>query len=285
MVIPGITTITFIVMKRFIVIFSALCLLLSCSNPKPAEPGTTVIPTVLAINYSVVGYLPHDTNSFTEGLLVHNGQLFESTGHPPDNGLPQTRSLFGTVDIKTGEIDVKAEIDKIKYFGEGISFFNNKVYQLTLTTRVGFIYDASTFKKLGEFAFPNKEGWGLTTDGTNLIMSDGTGNLSYLDPVTLKTIRTLAVTNNGIAADSLNELEYIKGYVYANVWLTNSIVKIDTVTGKIVGMLDLGSLVFEARNKYPGSLELNGIAYDSIADKIYVTGKLWPNIYEIKFQH
>ncbi len=117
------------------------------------------------------------------------------------------------------------------------------------------------------------------------MMSDGTGTLTWLDPVTLKNIKTLRITNNGIPADSLNELEYIRGYIYANVWLSGNIVKIDTASGKVVGVLDLSSLNFEAKSKYPNALEMNGIAYDEAADKIYVTGKLWPNIYQIAFTH
>ena len=268
--------------------FLSLALFLcGCGNsqsPAVYNPAVQVASTP-SINYAVVSYLPHDTNSFTEGLFVHNGQLFESTGHPPGEGLPQTRSLFGIVNMQTGIIDVKGEIDKLKYFGEGIAIIKNQLYQLTLSTNIGFIYDATTFKKLRQFSFANKEGWGLTTDGKDLMMSDGTGTLTWLDPVTLKNIKTLRITNNGIPADSLNELEYIRGYIYANVWLSGNIVKIDTASGKVVGVLDLSSLNFEAKSKYPNALEMNGIAYDEAADKIYVTGKLWPNIYQIAFTH
>ena len=272
-------------MKHNIVVLFALVFLFDCNNsPQPVKPVTEA-PVIPVLNYSVSAYLPHDTNSFTEGLLVHNGRLFESTGHPPDDDLPQTRSLFGITDIKTGKIDVKAELDKYKYFGEGIAILNNKIYQLTLTNKVGYIYDATSFKKQGEFAFANKEGWGLTTDGVNLIMSDGTGSLTYLDPTTLKAVKTLPVAKNGIAVDSLNELEYIKGFIYANVWLTNTIIKINPANGEVTGIIDLNSLTAEAKNKYPGALELNGIAYDALADKTYVTGKIWPNIYQIAFPH
>jgi len=255
-----------------------------CNNT-PTNPVAPVSPVTAVINYAVTGYIPHDTTSFTEGLLVHNGQLYESTGHPPEDNLPQTRSLFGVVDMQTGKIKVKAEIDKAKYFGEGISFFGNRLYQLTLSPKVGFVYDTTDFKKLGEFTFPGKEGWGLTTDGTSLIMSDGTGTLYYLEPSTLKTVKTVTVSENGAPADSLNELEYINGYIYANVWLTNTIVKIEPGTGNIVGRLDFTSLVNEAKTKYPASLELNGIAWDAQSDKVYVTGKLWPTIYQVQFAH
>jgi len=257
----------------------------SCNNsPAPVDnPGVTA--SAYNINYSVAAYLPHDTNSFTEGLLVHNGKLYEATGHAPDNDQPQTRSLFGIVDMKTGKIDVKAEIDKAKYFGEGISFFGNRLYQLTLSPKVGFVYDTAGFKKLSEFTFPGKEGWGLTTDSTHLIMSDGTGILYYLDPLTLQMTKALNVFDNGAATDSLNELEYINGYIYANVWLTNTIIKIEPATGNVVGKLNLTSLAEEAKSKYPGVLEMNGIAYDAQTDKIYITGKMWPTIYQVQFKH
>lgn len=272
----------------FISAVTVLLFLTGCNgcNNTPENPVSPAEqPAIPAINYAVTGYIPHDTNSFTEGLLVHNGQLYESTGYPAEDNLPQTRSLFGAVDMQTGKINVKAELDKTKYFGEGIAFFGNRMYQLTLSPKIGFIYDTAGFKKLGEFTFPGNEGWGLTTDGTSLIMSDGTSTLYYLEPVTLKTVKTLTVTGKGAPAGQLNELEYINGYIYANVWLTNTIVKINPANGNIMGQLDFTSLVNEAKAKYPGIRELNGIAWDAQSDKIYITGKLWPTIYEVKFAH
>ena len=258
----------------------------SCNNGTRDTPATesekVADNTPPSINYSVVQVLPHDTASFTEGLLVHDGQLYESTGTEP--GMPQSRkSLFGIVDPKTGKINAKAELDRNKYFGEGIVFLKDKVYQLTWTTKVGFIYDAKSFKKTGEFNIPVKEGWGMTTDGTNLIMSDGSSNISYVDPATFRLVRIVGVTDNNGPVSNINELELINGFLYANQWQTNYILKIDPSSGKVVGRLDLTSLVNEAKNKYVTSDTLNGIAYDSSTGKIYVTGKLWPNIYEIKF--
>jgi glutaminyl-peptide cyclotransferase len=235
------------------------------------------------INFTVKEILPHDTLSFTEGFLFHEGQLFESTGSPEN--IPYTKSVFGPVDLKTGKIDAKVELNRNAFFGEGIIFLKGKVYQLTYKNQLGFIYDAKTFKKTGEFNYSNKEGWGLTTDGTNIIMSDGTNILTYLDPATLKPVKTLGVSENGYAADYLNELEYINGFIYANIWTTNNIAKIDPASGKIVGKLDLVSLTHEARTKYTNASELNGIAFNAAENKIYVTGKLWPNIYEINFPH
>lgn len=270
--------------KTLLPIFVITFLLFGCIGGGNNSGNTsTTKATTTVIGYVCVNSYPHDTTSFTEGFLVNNGQIYESTGASSD--LPQTRSLFGIVDLTTGKIDKKVEIDRVKYFGEGIAFLNGKVFQLTYKTKVGFVYDATTYKKLGEFTFPSQEGWGLTTDGTNLIMTDGTNILTYLDPNTLSAIKTISVTENGYSTDNLNEMEYINGYIYANIWNTNTIVRINPSDGKIVGKLDLTSLANEAKNIYPGSLEMNGIAYDSIKDRILVTGKLWPKIYEIKFSH
>ncbi len=268
-------------LKKLIFILLIVVSLCGCNGGKDKTNNNTTTTYITPdIEYSYIKSYPHDTNSFTEGFLIHEGKLYESTGATQD--LPQTRSLFGVVDLATGKIETKVEIDKVKYFGEGITFLNGKVYQLTYQTKIGFIYDATTFKKLGEFTFPSKEGWGLTTDGTNLIMSDGTDVLTYLNPNTLKVVKTISVTENGYVKYYVNELEFIKGYIYANLFTTNTIVKINPSDGKIVGKIDFTSLANEANTLYPGSLEMNGIAYDSLTDKIYITGKLWPKIYEIK---
>jgi len=252
----------------------------SSDNTAPEVRGVESAPI---INYAVVATYPHDSTSFTEGLLYHNGKLFESTGSPEN--IPVTRSLVGEVDLQSGKINARVELDRKKYFGEGISFLNNKLYQLTYLNNQGFIYDEGTFKPLGEFKFPGREGWGMTTDSSHLIMSDGTSKLFYLDPSNFKTVKTLDVTWNNMPVDSLNELEFVKGYLYANRYTYNYILKIDTANGNIVGRLDLNSLVMEATNKYPLSLELNGIAYDPALDRFLVTGKLWPLIYAISFGH
>jgi len=257
----------------------------SCrNNSKSRETNAPQISSNIAlISYSVPNYFPHDTTLFTEGFLFHNGELFESTGSPGD--LPQTKSLIGTDNLTTGKFSKKIELDKTKYFGEGIAFLNNKLYQLTYKNQTGFIYDADTFKKIGQFKYSNSEGWSLTTDGKNLIMSDGTSKLTFLDTSSLTPVRILNVTENGISQDSLNELEFIKGFIYANVWMSNFILKINPSSGAIVGKLDLSILTRDARNKNVKADVLNGIAYDSISDKIYVTGKMWPNIYQINFNH
>lgn len=229
----------------------------------------------------MTNFFPHDTTLFTEGFLFRDGLLYESTGSPD---FPRTKSMIGTMNLVTGKFDKRIELDK-KYFGEGISFANGKLFQLTYKNQIGFIYDAKSFKKIGEFKYNNLEGWSLTTNGKDLIMSDGTSNLTIIDPGSCKPIRTLSVTQNGLPVDLLNELEYIKGFIYANVWQSNFILKINPGNGKVIGKLDLSSLTLEAKNKNPNADVLNGIAYDSAADKIYVTGKMWPGIYQLNFPH
>jgi glutamine cyclotransferase len=273
------------ILNKSVFILSVL-LLFSCGPEKPVEknipveenPPAKVTP---AIKWSRVGDSPHDTVSFTEGFLFHNQQLFESTGSP--DYLPQTRSLFGPVDLKTGKIEKKAELDRNRYFGEGIAFINGKIIQLTYRTQIAFIYDEKNYRNMGQFSYYSREGWGLTTNGKELIMSDGSNSLTFIDPNNYQTTKTILVSENNLAVDYLNELEYIKGYIYANVWMSNSIVKIDPESGEVVAKMDLSDLAQEAKKLYPGSLEMNGIAYDSLSGKIMVTGKMWPKIYEIKF--
>lgn len=267
----------------YILLLVAL-LFASCEPEKPIEkksenniPATKTTPV---INYSLVNTLPHDSTCFTEGFLFHNGELFESSGAP--DHIPYTRSMFGVVDQKNGRITVKGELDRNKYFGEGIVVLKDKLYQLTWQGQTGFIYDVKTFKNIGTFNYMSKEGWGLTTDGKDLIMSDGTNVLTFLNPDNFQITKTLLVSENNYAADYLNELEYINGFIYANVWMTNFIVKIDPETGNILGKMDLADIAADAKKKNPSSLEMNGIAFDSISKKILVTGKMWNNIYEIK---
>src|SRR5579872_727836 len=164
-----------------LLVFSALAACNHVGGNSPETVGSSTDNVPPTIDYSVMKLLPHDTTAFTEGLLFHDGQLYESTGTEAD--MPESRkSLFGVIDTGTGKIRPKVVLDRNKYFGEGIAFIDGKVYQLTYKTKVGFIYDAATYRKLGEFTFPSAEGWGMTTNGVNLIMSDGTSNITYLDP-------------------------------------------------------------------------------------------------------
>lgn len=273
--------------KRYYFLILITLFIVSCETPTIEGPEDKVhdkgevTPVTPVINYELINTLPHDSTSYTEGLLFNNGEMYESTGATPE--LPQTRSLFGSVNLKTGKIMVKAELDKNKYFGEGICFLNGKVFQLTYKNQIGFIYDAKTFKPKGQFSYLSKEGWGMTTDGKSIIMSDGSNNLTFLNPETYQINKTLSVSENNFAVDNLNELEYIKGFIYANIYTTHKIVKINIETGNVVAKMDIEDLFLNAQKRYPYAKETNGIAYDSIQNKTYVTGKMWPCIYEIKF--
>ena len=255
-----------------------LLLLCTCNKQKPSEHVNEKESTPY-LNISYIDEYPHDTDAFTEGLLFHKGKLFESTGA---TSLPQTRSLFGEVNLETGKIEVKVELDREKYFGEGITFLNGRVFQLTYKSRTGFVYDEQTYQKIREFTIPSKEGWGLTTNGSILIMSDGTDKLTFLDPISLSVSKEIYVKENDYAVHNLNELEYVDGYIYANVWMTNEIIKIDSKDGKVVGRIDLTAYVKDAKNSFHDSLEMNGIAYNPERESFFITGKLWPKIYEIK---
>jgi glutamine cyclotransferase len=275
-------------LKRCTPLLPLLVLAIACHDTASSgnstsidEPATDNAPAT--ISYTVLNATPHDTNSYTEGFLFHDGKLYESSGAPEDD--PNTRSMFGEVDRATGKVTVRAELDRKTYFGEGISFLNGKVYQLTWTNRVGFIYDAKTFRKIGQFNIPGNEGWGMTTDGKDLILSDGTSNIVYMDPVSFKTVRTISVRDNNGPVGNINELEYIKGSIYANVYLTTEIIRIDPATGMVTGKADFSRLDKEAKMKYPRADYLNGIAYDSTENKVYITGKLWPNIYEVRLNN
>ena len=277
-------------MNRFLILIPLIFSLSSaCTNSSSSSANSgSVAETAVSneppvITYTILNATPHDQNSYTEGLLIHDGKLYESSGAPAEH--ENTRSIVGIVDPSTGNIAVKAELDKKVYFGEGISILNNKLYQLTWTNNKGFIYDLKNFKKTGEFSFPSKEGWGMTTDGTSLIMSDGTSNLTFLDPVTFKTNRILGVTDNNGPVGNINELEWVSGNILANIYQTPYIIRIDPNSGKVIGKADFSNLVNEVKLKSPDVDYMNGIAYDSAKNKIYITGKLWPNIYEVKLNN
>lgn len=272
-------------MTRFLPVLFIIILITSCNNERTSRLHSQNKDTngLSLIKYTITNTYPHSIESYTEGLIFHDDKLFESTGSPED--YPNTRSVIGSVNLKTGEIDVKVEIDRNKYFGEGILFFKNKLYQLTYKNQLGFIYDAKDFKQIGTFSYTNKEGWGMTTDGNSIIMSDGTNFITYWDPDSLKVIKKLNITYNGSSALYANELEFINGFIYANIWTTNYIAKIDPLNGKIVGLVDLTTLFLKARKGNPQSEATNGIAYDSKRNEIFVTGKFWPFIFEIRFQN
>ena len=271
-------------MKQIASIFLASIFLFSCGGSDTDsgngggnnDVGISAPPVV---PFSIVNEFPHDTGSYTEGLTFYNGQLYESTGASPT--VSNSGTWIGHIDIATGKITKKVDLGD-DWFGEGVTFLHDKVYQLTYQTKKGFVYDAKTFKKLKEFTFNSAEGWGLTNDGTNLIMSDGTSSLSFLDPDSLKLLNVISVTDNNGPVGNINELEYINGSIYANQWLTPYILKIDPASGKVVGRMDFTQLIGQVQNQFPVAEEFNGIAYDSTTQKVFVTGKKWPKLYEIK---
>jgi glutaminyl-peptide cyclotransferase len=231
-------------------------------NSAPAE-----IPVAY---YEVVHTYPHDASAFTEGLFYLNGFLYESTGLVGE-------SYVRKVQIETGEIVQQHKIPP-QYFGEGIVNWKDRLVQLSYQTQVGFVYDLNSFEQKSEFKYPG-EGWALTQDGKRIIMSDGTPELRFLDPDTLQETGRLTVTTDGVPRKDINELEWVKGEIYANVWHTDLIARIDPKSGKVVGWINLVGL-------WPGSdnneKTLNGIAYDAEHDRLFVTGKKWPNLFEIR---
>lgn len=279
------------IMKPYLLLALSGLFISSCGNNDTGSSTTTNSTTEAApplIGYSVINTLPHDTSFYTEGFELHDGTLYESSGSgsaEPDSETVLFPSAFGAVDSKTGKVAIKASLDNKKYFGEGITFFGNKVYQLTWKNQQGFVYDAKTFKKLGEFSYTG-EGWALTHDSTHLIMSDGSSNLRIIDPSSIpgaiKVVNILGVTDNNGPVGDINELEYANGFIYANQYRTNYILKIDPSNGKVLAKMDMSKLDAEARAKHPNAEVLNGIAFNPANGTFYVTGKNWPLIYEIR---
>jgi len=223
----------------------------------------------------VVHAYPHDTSAFTEGLFYLNGYLYESTGL-------EQHSTIRKVRLDTGQVLRKIDIPA-QYFGEGIVNWNGHLVSLTWKSHIGFVFDLATFKLQRQFHYTG-EGWALTQDGKQIIMSDGTSELRLLDPGTLKETRRIQVTLDGKPISNVNELEWVKGEIYANVWQTNWIVRIDPATGHVVGLINLAGLLSPA-DQVPGQTDvLNGIAYDAKGDRLFVTGKNWPKLFEIRLR-
>ena len=223
--------------------------------------------------YQIVKTYPHDRSAFTQGLQYVDGVLYEGTGQTGQSGLRKVK-------LETGEVLQQQPLDR-KYFGEGITVFGDQIFQLTWQSEIGFVYDKASFKQLKTFTYTG-EGWGLTHDGARLIMSDGDprGALRFFDPKTLKETGRLVIKDNGLPVGNLNELEYVKGEVLANIWQTHRIARISMKTGTVTAWIDLSGLLDP--REAAGVDVLNGIAYDAAGDRLFVTGKYWPKLFEIK---
>lgn len=246
-------------------------------NTTTSKPATdNIIP---AISLSLIKTYPHDTASFTQGLVVYKGQLYEGTGGAAYDVVGSKFSRLMKINLETGKAEKSLDLDP-KYFGEGITILNDTVYQLTWRENKAFAYTLPDFKKVKEFDITT-EGWGITTNGKELIVTDGTGNLYFYEPSTFKLLHTQSVTFNGELAYNLNELEYIDGFIYANVWQQPYILKIDPNNGLITGRIDISDIWERLNSKEPNNVP-NGIAYDADTKKIYITGKKWPELYEVQ---
>lgn len=271
-------------MKKYSAIL-ALVILAACNNNTGDKDDTKYIDTTVTtsaiptISYNVIAEYPHDTSAYTQGLEFHNGKLYEGTGDF------ETSSLRIT-DYKTGKVERKHVMGTDSIFGEGITIFKGKIYQLTWTSHIVYVYDVNNIDKpIKTFNWPY-EGWGITNNGTDLIISDGTAKLFFVNADDFRLKSTISVTENGSPVYALNELEYVDGFVYSNIWQKDKIVKIDPASGFVVGKMDFTNMKekYFADKIVPERTDvLNGIAYDSATKKFLVTGKRWPKMFELKF--
>jgi len=250
--------------RRFSLLVSLLCAVTSSTVAKA--------PSAQADAYEIVHTYPHDSRAFTQGLIYVDGHLYESTGL---NG----RSSLRMVDLSTGRVLQNYDLPT-EYFGEGLTDWGSTLIQLTWKAHKGFVYDRFSFSLLRTFPYEG-EGWGLTHDKTQLIMSDGTSYLRFLDPRSFRETARIQVTDYDYPVENLNELEYVHGEIYANIWHTDKIVRISPRTGKVLGWINLSGII-DKRELEGSDAVLNGVAYDSKEDRLFVTGKLWPKLFEIK---
>lgn len=262
--------------------FAAVLFFAACTNNDTNTPPVTETPTTSTasaapqIKLNLLGIYPHDTSAYTQGLEIYKGKLYEGTGD-------YTTSSLRITDIKTGKVEQKHMMGSDAIFGEGITIFKDKLYQLTWESNIVYVYDINDINKpIKTLTWPN-QGWGLTHNNTELIISDGTANLYFVSPDDLRIRTTLQVTDNGAPVESINELEMIDGFVFGNVYQSEEIVKIDPVNGHVVGKIYLPGMKeqYFPQQIIPGRTDvLNGIAYDSTSKKIYFTGKRWPKMFE-----
>lgn len=239
--------------------------------PKNSDQG---IPAPINLKHTVLAVHPHDTGAYTQGLQYYNGKMYESTGDFEQSSIRIT-------DWKTGRVEQKHVMGTSKIFGEGITVFKDKIYQLTWQSHIVYVYYQNNITTpIKTFPWPY-EGWGITNNGTDLIISDGSSNIYFVDPETFKIKNTIGVENNQGPVNDLNELEYINGFIFANVYQTDMIVKIDPESGHVVGTLNFSGLLPDME-KTDRTDVLNGIAYDSSRNMLFITGKRWPKLYEVK---
>jgi glutamine cyclotransferase len=241
---------------------------------KRQSDRATAASGVQNYTYEIVKTYPHDSKAFTQGLVFHQGVFYESTGL---NGSSSLRR----VEIETGKVLKKIDVPN-QYFAEGLALLNERLYQLTWQTQRGFVYDLDSFNKLREFGYAG-EGWGLTHDARSLIMSDGSSRIRFIDPETFAVQRMITVQDGRRDITQLNELEYINGEIYANIWMQDRIARIDPQSGKVNAWIDLSGLQPPQVRSDPGAV-LNGIAYDESSDRLFVTGKNWPKLFEIRLK-
>lgn len=243
---------------------------------RDAADSAIATPAARTPTYTVevVASYPHDPKAFTEGLLWHDGRLFESTG-------VEGTSWIREVELTTGAVRRQVDLER-PYFGEGIVIVGNTLFQLTYKSGKAFTYDWKTFTRQATFTYEG-EGWALTTDGTSLIMSNGTPAVVFRDPRTFAVTRTITVSDHGTPVNQVNELEWVKGELWANIWQSDQIARIDPATGTVLGWIDLAGLL-PSLDRTGGEDVLNGIAYDAAGDRIFVTGKYWPKLYEVRLK-
>ena len=239
------------------------------------RPANTATPNAVVpkYGYQIVNIWPHDSNAFTQGLILMDGKLLESTGQ-------EGHSSLRSVELETGKILKKVDVPE-PYFAEGLAVLNGKVYQLTWQHHLGFIYDSQTFERVGQFNYSG-EGWGLTTDGKSLILSDGSNRLRFIDPSNFQVTKTINVLDGTTPIRELNELEFVQGEIYANIWHDDRIATIDPQSGRVNSWIDLTGLISKEDLRDNPEAVLNGIAYDQANNKLFVTGKLWPRLFEIR---
>ena len=250
--------------------FTAFTALAACTQPVAQQQAPAAPAAIPVLGHRVVAEFPHDPRAFTQGLFWLDGSLYESTGHVG-------QSTLRRVNLEDGRVLQRIDIPRV--FGEGSVNWGNEIISITWRDGIGYRWDRATFRQLGTFTYPG-EGWGLTQNGTDIIMSDGTAELRFLDPATMQERRRVTVTANGDRLINLNEIEWVNGEVLANIWGTARIARIDPSSGNVTGWIDLSDLAARHQQSDPDAV-LNGIAYDRARDRLFVTGKYWNRLYEI----